>query len=94
VLRRVIFQKLRVESGDIIQFIPFVHVFYTFKFPLFYNHRNHEGDVTIIRYAMGTRQINHWGGALFVLVHLGFYILQLVISHHVYFHPLLTTFTS
>ncbi len=53
VSRGVIFQKLCVVGGDIIQIIPFVHAFYAFEFPLFYNHHNCEGDVVIIPYAMG-----------------------------------------
>jgi hypothetical protein len=54
-LRRFIFQKLYVAGGDIMQLIPFVHAFYAFESPLFYNHRNHEGDITVIPSAMGTR---------------------------------------
>ncbi len=54
--RGIIFQECRATSGDIIQLIPFVHAFYAFESPLFYNHHNHEGDVTIIPFAMGTRQ--------------------------------------
>jgi hypothetical protein len=49
----VIFQKLHAVGGDIIQFIPFVRAFYAFEFLLFYNHRNCEGDLTIIPFAMG-----------------------------------------
>jgi hypothetical protein len=45
-LKGVIFQELRVASGDIMEFIPFVCAFYAFEFPLFYNHCNCEGDVT------------------------------------------------
>jgi hypothetical protein len=41
----VIFQKLCEAGGDIIQCIPFV---YAFEYSLFYNHYNHDGDVTII----------------------------------------------
>jgi hypothetical protein len=48
VSKRVIFQKLRVTNGDIMQLIPFVHAFYAFESPLFYSHHNREGDVTII----------------------------------------------
>jgi len=69
VLRRVIFRELCTTSGDIIQFIPFVHAFYAFEFPLFYNHHNREGDVTIITFAMGTRQGDLLGGAIFALAH-------------------------
>ncbi len=61
-LRRVIFQKLRATSGNIIQLM-------SFKSPLFYNHHNHENDVTIIPSTMGTRQGDPLGAALFVLAH-------------------------
>jgi hypothetical protein len=60
--RRVIFQELHVVGGDIIQLIPFVCAFYAFVSPLLYNHRNREGDVTIILFAMGIRQSDHLGG--------------------------------
>jgi hypothetical protein len=46
------------------QFIPFICVFYAFESFLFYNHRNHESDVTINFFAMGTRQNDPLGGAL------------------------------
>jgi hypothetical protein len=62
VLRKIIFQELRATCGDIIQFIPFVHAFYAFEYPLFYNHHNCEGDVTIIPFAMGIRHGDPWGG--------------------------------
>jgi hypothetical protein len=62
VLRRVIFQELCATSGDIIQLILFVCAFYAFEFPLFYNHCNHEADVTIIPFAMGPCQGDPWGG--------------------------------
>jgi hypothetical protein len=68
-LRGVIFQKFHVVSGDIIQFILFVHAFYAFEFPLFYNHHNHEGDVMVIPSTMGTHQGDLLGGALFALTH-------------------------
>jgi hypothetical protein len=55
VSKGVIFQELCTTCGDIIQLIPFVQAFYVFKFPLFYNHYNCEGDVIIIPFAMGTR---------------------------------------
>jgi hypothetical protein len=62
----VIFQKLHVGGGDIIQLIPFVRAFYAFECPLFYNHHNYEIDVTIIPFAMGTRQGDpFWGGTIF-----------------------------
>jgi hypothetical protein len=62
VLRGAIFQELCVADGDIIQLIPFVLAFYAFEYFLFYNHRNREGDVTIIPFAMGTRQGDPLGG--------------------------------
>jgi hypothetical protein len=69
VSRGVIFQKLRAIGGDIIQFIPFVHAFYTFEFPMFYHHYSHQDDVIIILFAMGTCQGDPLGGALFTLTH-------------------------
>jgi hypothetical protein len=65
--KRVIFQELCVTSGDIIQLIPFVCAFYAFESPLFYSHRNCDGDVIMIPFAMGIHQCDHLGGALFVL---------------------------
>jgi hypothetical protein len=67
--KRVIFQELCAVGGDVIQFIHFVRAFYAFKFPLFYNHRNHEGDVTIIPSTMGIHQGDPFGRALFTLAH-------------------------
>ncbi len=49
--------------------IPFVHAFYAFEFPLFYNHHNHEGNIIVIQSIMGTRQGGPLGGALFILAH-------------------------
>ncbi len=69
VSRGVIFQKLRVASGDIIHIIPYVRAIYAFESSLFYNHPNHEGNVTIIPFAMGTCQGDPLGRALFVLAH-------------------------
>jgi hypothetical protein len=79
VSKGVIFLKLHAISGDIIQFIPFVHAFYTFESPLFYSHHNREGDVTIIPSAMGTLQSDPLGGSLFVLAH--FRVLCFTASH-------------
>jgi len=62
VLKGVIFQELHVANKDIIQFIPFVRVFYAFESPLFYSHYNREGDVKIIPSTMGTRQGDPWEG--------------------------------
>jgi hypothetical protein len=36
---------------------------------MFYIHRNRDGDVTIIPFAMGTCQGDPLGGALFILIH-------------------------
>jgi hypothetical protein len=47
--------KTSCTGEDIIQFIPFVRVFYAFEYLLFYSHYNHEGDVMIILFAMGIR---------------------------------------
>jgi hypothetical protein len=68
-LRWIIFQKYYVTNGDIIQFIPFVHTFYAFESPLFYSPHNHEGDVTIIPFAMGIHQGDFSGETLFTLTH-------------------------
>jgi len=47
-------QKLRAIGWDIIQLIPFVRAFYAFESPMFYNHYNREGEVTVIPSTMGT----------------------------------------
>jgi hypothetical protein len=60
----VIFQELRATGEDIIQLVPFVHTFYAFESLMFYSHRNREGDVTIIPFAMGTHQGDPLKGAL------------------------------
>jgi hypothetical protein len=54
VSKGVIFQEHHVVGGEIMQLIPFVHAFYAFESPLFYNHRNYEDNITIIPFAMGT----------------------------------------
>jgi len=77
--RGAIFQKLCIIGRDIIQLIPFVCAFYAIEFILFYNHCNHENDVMVIPFAMGTRQGDFLGGALFVLVH--FKALRFTINH-------------
>jgi hypothetical protein len=79
VLRGVIFQELRVTSGDIIQFIPFVRAVYAFESPLFYSHCNHEKDLIIIPFAMGTHQGGPLRGTLFALAH--FRALHSIVSH-------------
>jgi hypothetical protein len=38
------------------QLIPFIHAFYAFESPLFYNHHNCEGDIIVIPFAMGACQ--------------------------------------
>ncbi len=50
-----------------------------FEAPLFYNHHNHEGDVTIIPSIMRTYQGDPLGGALFALAH--FKALCSIINH-------------
>jgi hypothetical protein len=52
----IILQEFHVIGGNIIELIPFVCAFYAFEFPLFYNYRNHESDVIVIPFAMGTLQ--------------------------------------
>jgi hypothetical protein len=92
--RRAIFQNHCIIGRDIIQFIPFVCAFYAFELLLFYKHCNHEGDVMVIPFAIGTRQDDFLGGALFALVCFRALRLQLTIFPLVYFHPLQMTFTS
>jgi hypothetical protein len=75
----VIFQELHAVSVDIIQLIPFVCAFYAFESPLFYNLHNHEGDVTIIPFAMEIHQSDPLGGALFTLAH--FKVLCSITTH-------------
>jgi hypothetical protein len=77
--RGIIFQKLRVVGGDIIQLIPFVHAFYAFESSMFYSHCNRDGNITIIPFAMGTHQSDFLGGALFALAHLR--ALHSIVSH-------------
>ncbi len=62
------------------QLIPYVHAFYAFEFPLFYNHYNYEGDVTIIPFSLGICQGDPFGGgALFALTH--FKVLHSITNH-------------
>ncbi len=61
------------------QFIPFVHALYPFESPLFYNHCNCEGNITIILFAMGICQGDALGRALFALAH--FRALHSIVSH-------------
>jgi hypothetical protein len=68
-LRWIIFQKDYVTNGNIIQFIPFVHTSCAFESPLFYSPHNHEGDFTIIPFAIGIHQADFSGRALFTLTH-------------------------
>ncbi len=46
-----------------------VHAFYAFESSFLNNHHNHENDVIIIPFAMGTCQGDPLKGALFVLAH-------------------------
>jgi hypothetical protein len=61
------------------QFIPFVHAFYAFESPLFYNHHNCEGNVIIIPFAMGTHQSDPLGKTLFTFTY--FRALYFTASH-------------
>jgi hypothetical protein len=51
--------------------------YYVFKF--FYSHCNHESDVIVILFAMGTYQGDPLEGALFTLTH--FKALCFIVSH-------------
>jgi hypothetical protein len=69
VSRRVIFKKLHTTSDDIVQLFFLVCAFYAFEYLMFYNHHNHDDNVTIIPSTMGTRQNDSLGETLFALVH-------------------------
>ncbi len=72
-LKEVIFQEFCVTNGDIIQLSSCI--FYIWISRLFYNDHNHEGDVTIILFAMGTHQGDHLGGHYLFYPILGLYII-------------------
>jgi hypothetical protein len=78
-LRKVIFQELHVIGGNIMQPIPFDRAFNAFESPIFYNHRNCGGNITVIPSAMGTCQGDPLGGALFALAH--FRALHFITNH-------------
>ncbi len=61
------------------QLITFFCAFYAFDSPMFYNHHNHEGDVIVIPFTMGTYRGDPLGGALFALAH--FKALHFIVSH-------------
>ncbi len=88
VLRWVIFQELRVISGDIIQLIIFVCAFYAFEYPILYSHYNREGIIIVIPFAMGTHQGDLVGKALFVLAHFLALCSKGSWYPFIYFHPL------
>jgi hypothetical protein len=69
VKRNYILRPLCNLGEDIIQFIPFVRAFYAFESPLFYNHHNHESNVIIIVFTMGTCQSDLLRRELFALTH-------------------------
>jgi hypothetical protein len=66
----------------IIQLILFVHAFYAFEFPLFYNHHNREDNVIVITFAMRTYQGDLLGRALFAIAH--FKVLLFIISRFLF----------
>ncbi len=49
------FQDLHVRGSDVVQFILFVHIFYGFESPLYYDHCNHDGDVSVTPSTVGFR---------------------------------------
>ncbi len=61
--------KTLCTKWNIMQLIPFVHAFYAFEYPLFYNIHNRESDVTVFLFTMETRQGDPLGRALFALTH-------------------------
>ncbi len=58
-----------IAKGDIVQFFPFVHTFYSFESPLFYSQHDLKGEVTIIHSTMKTLQSDPLGGLLFAFAH-------------------------
>jgi hypothetical protein len=61
------------------QLIFFFLAFYAFESPLFYNHCNCEGNVTVIPFAMETYLGDPLGGALFTLDH--FRVLHSIVNY-------------
>jgi len=76
---KLYFKKI-VQVKTLYNPIPFVCAFYAFKSPLFYNHHTHEGDIMAIPFAIGTRQSDPLGGALFALIH--FKALHFTTNYH------------
>jgi hypothetical protein len=72
---RVIFLKLCATNGNILQFTPFAHASYAFECPLFYNHHNHEDNVIVTPFAMGTHQDDPLGRHYLLHPILGLYVL-------------------
>ncbi len=58
---------LQVETSCKSSFL--FRAFYAFKSSLFYNHCNHESDVIVIPFVMGTCQSDPLGRGLFALAH-------------------------
>jgi hypothetical protein len=83
VLRTIIFQKLHVTNGDIIQLIPFVHAFYAFESPLFYIHCDKKCDVIVMPFAMETYQNDPLGGCYLLWPILKFKLIGLCNGHHI-----------
>ncbi len=59
----IMFQKLCVTSGDIIQFILSIHKFYKFEFLIFHSHSNYKDDVTMISSTIQTCRNPNFGFA-------------------------------
>ncbi len=62
------FKNFMQQVGTSYNLSPLL-AFYAFEFPLFNNHRNHDGNVTVIPFTMGTCQNDLLGRALFAFVH-------------------------
>ncbi|KAL2634830.1 hypothetical protein R1flu_006309 [Riccia fluitans] len=68
--REALFHELRATTSSLDQLFPFVHSFYACRSPLYFSHRSHEDEVSLLSSESGTHQGDPLGGALFALAHL------------------------
>jgi hypothetical protein len=66
---KAIFQELREMKGQLSQLFPFVHFFYGFKVPLFFNYHYSSRALSIIFSFMGICQGDPFVRVFFMLVH-------------------------
>jgi len=58
-------QQMKILYNSSPLFVHFVQL----NLPMFYNHQNHDGDVTIISFAMGTHEGDPLKRPIFALIH-------------------------